>query len=112
MNLAKGLITVKPPKDKPFELVKLVELLKEVGFQPVTEVTLELRGRLVRREGKLWFEAMGTGQKFAVEKVEGEGNAAPEEQLLIVTAVLADPHSPGRLVVRQWKPGAKPQPKP
>jgi hypothetical protein len=67
-NLQKGIVKVKTPRDKPVDLAKLIELLeKEVGFEPITEVTLELEGTLVRREGKLLFEASGTRQTFVVD---------------------------------------------
>ncbi len=49
-NLRKGLIKVKLSKEKPVDLGAIVKLLEEdVGFGPITEVSLELSGRLVRR---------------------------------------------------------------
>ncbi|MCL4523222.1 MAG: hypothetical protein M1453_13640 [Acidobacteria bacterium] len=106
------MITVRPAKDKPVELVKLVELLeKEVGFQPVTEVALELQGRVLRRNGKLVFEVGGTRQTFVVEKVEGESDSPrPEGQLLTAVASLVKADSPDRLVLRQWKAAAEKKP--
>lgn len=96
------------------ELVKLVELLeKEVGFQPVTEVALELQGRVLRRNGKLVFEVSGTRQTFVVEKVEGESDGPPPEgQLLTAVASLVKAHSPDRVVLRQWKATAEKKPSP
>jgi hypothetical protein len=103
-NLQKGLIKVKTPKDKSVDLPRLIELLeKEVGFEPITEVTLELEGTLVRREGKLMFEASGTRQTFLVDEVQGQADAPPENKPLAVVASLADVRSPNRIRVKQWK---------
>ncbi len=103
-NLQKGIVKVKTPRDKPVDLAKLIELLEnEVGFEPITEVTLELEGTLVRREGKLLFEASGTRQTFVVDQVEGQADGPPENKLLFVVASLPDIHSPGRIRVKQWK---------
>ena len=102
VNLKEGYIKVKAKKDKTIDLSRLVQLLeKEVGFEPLTQVTLEMRGQLARRDGKLWFQTSGTGQAFIVEKVEGEG--LPEKETLAAVATLADPHSSDRIVLRQWK---------
>lgn len=90
--------------------MKLLE--KDVGFGPITEVSLELPGRLVRRGKGLVFEAAGTGQTFTVKKVEAKGAAPPEERLLSATATLADPHSGGRVVLKQWKVSEEPESRP
>ena len=103
-NLQEGLITIRPRKDKDVDLVALVELLeKEVGFEPVTQVTLDLRGRFMHREDVLWFEVSDTGQRFTVEKVEAEEGAPPEEQLVTAIAAFVDPHSANAIIVRHWK---------
>lgn len=112
-NLQKGLIKVKLSKEKPIDLGAIVKLLeKDVGFGPITEVGLELPGRLVRRGKGLVFETAGTGQTFAVKKVEAKGAAPPEGRLLTATATLADPRSPGRVVLRQWKVSEEPESRP
>lgn len=103
VNLKQGVIKIKTKKDKAVDLAKLVLVLeKEAGFEPVTAVTLELRGRLARREGKLFFEVSESGQSFRVEKVAGAGRP-PENQLLEATATLAKPQSGDRIVLQQWK---------
>ena len=109
-NLRKGLIKVKLSKEKPVDLDAIVKLLeKDVGFGPITEVSLELSGRLVRRGKGLAFETAGTGQTFAV-KVDAKGAVPPEGRLLTATATLADPRSPGRVVLKQWKVSEEPRP--
>ncbi len=103
------MIKIQTRKDKTIDLARLVQVLeKEVGFEPVTEVTLELRGRLARREGMLFFEASDTGQTFAVQEVKAEGEKPPEKQVLAAVATLASPQSADRIILRQWKaePGA------
>jgi hypothetical protein len=112
-NLQKGIIKVKAQKDKRIDLGQLVSLLeKEVGFEPVTEVTLEMQGNLVQREGKVFFEVSETGQTFMVEKAEGAGDVPPEKKPLAAVAVLADPHVADRIVLRQSNPSKRPEPKP
>ncbi len=112
-NLRKGMIRITLSKEKPVDLGGIVKLLEEdVGFGPITEVSLELRGRLMRRGKGLVFEAAGTGQTFAVEKVEAEGAAPPEERLLTAIATLADPRSVGRVVLKQWKVSEEPESRP
>ncbi len=104
-SLRKGIIKVKAQKDKRIDLGQLVSLLeKEVGFEPVTEVTLEMQGNLVQREGKDFFEVSETGQTFMVEKAEGPLDVPPGKKLLAAVAVLADPHVADRIVLRQLNP--------
>lgn len=103
-NLQKGLIRVRLSKEKPVDVVAIVKLLeKDVGFGPITEVSLELPGRLVRRGKGLVLEVAGTGQAFAVKKVEAKGAVPPEDRPLTAIATLADTHSAGRVVLKQWK---------
>ncbi len=112
-NLRKGIIKVKAKKDKRIDLGQLVSLLeKEVGFEPITEVTLEMQGSLVQREGKVFFEVSETGQTFMVEKAEGAGDVPPEKKPLAAVAVLADPHVADPIVLRQSNPAKRPEPKP
>ena len=86
-NLKQGLIKIKVRKDKAIDLGRLVQLLeKEAGFEPITEVRIEMRGRLARRDGKLVFEASGTGQSFTVAGAEGKDGAPPEKKLLAALA--------------------------
>ncbi len=109
-NLQKGIIKVKAQKDKRIDLGQLVSLLeKEVGFEPVTEVMLEMQGNLVEREGKVFFEVSETGQTFMVEKAEGARDVPPEKKPLAAVAVLADPHVADRIVLRQSNPAKTPE---
>jgi hypothetical protein len=109
-NLQKGIIKVKAQKDKRIDLGQLVSLLeKEVGFEPVTEVTLEMQWNLVQREGKVFFEVSETGQTFMVEKAEGARDVPPEKKPLAAVAVLADPHVADRIVLRQSNPAKTPE---
>ena len=104
LNLKQGLIKIKTQKEKAIDLARLVQLLeKDVGFEPVRQVTLGLRGRLTRRQGKLYFEVSESGQSFAVQKVQGNGERPPENQLLEAEADLARPKSGDRIILRQWK---------
>lgn len=104
MNLKKGLIKITARKNKPIDLARIVKLLEEeMGFEPVTEVALELRGRPVRRDGKLFFEVNESGQVFAIS---GDGPAEPlltEGRLVTGVATVVDPQSPDRLVFREAK---------
>ncbi len=103
-NLKQGLIKIKTRKDKKIDLARLVELLeKDIGFEPVTEVTLEMRGRLARRDGKLHFEVAETGQRFEAQPVSGTAEGLAENQFLEVVAALTDPHSFDRIAIKQWK---------
>lgn len=104
VNLKEGFIKVKVKKGKTIDLSRLVQLLeKEVGFEPLTKVTLGLRGRLARRQGKLYFEVSESGQSFAVQKVQGKGERPPENQLLEAEADLANPKLGDRIILQQWK---------
>ena len=106
VNLKQGLIKLKTRKDKTVDLAKLVQVLeKEIGFEPVTEVTLELRGRLAQRNGKLFFEVSESGQTFQVQKVAGGSQRPPENQLLEAVATLVSPPS-DRIILQQWKAAA------
>jgi hypothetical protein len=88
----------------------LIDLLEqEVGFAPITEVKLELRGRLVRRDGALFLEVSGIGPTFRVEKSEG-APSPPENRLIVVTAGLVDIRSVDRIVLAEWKDGEEPKP--
>ena len=103
-NLKKGLIRVKARNDKPVDVGRLAQVLeKEAGFEPITEVTLELRGRLERRDGKLVLETSGTGQTFTVAGTEAQGGAPREKDLVTVVATLENPKSADRIIVRAWK---------
>jgi len=103
-NLKQGVIQIKVKKDKGIDLARLVKLLeKDVGFEPVTQVTLELRGRLMRRDGTLFFEASETRQTFQVHRAEGEGERPPEGQLLEAVAILEKPQTADRIILQQWK---------
>jgi len=94
-------LKVKGRKDKAPDLAALIRLLEEeVGFSPITEVKLELRGRLVRRNGALLFEVSETGPTFNVEKLEGNANP-PENRLIAVTGRLLDVRSGDRIVVTE-----------
>lgn len=108
-NLKQGFIRIRSAKDKPLDLAHIVQVLeKEIGFEPVTEVSLEMRGRLAQRNGKLQFEVSESGQKFEVHRSPRDAGRATDNQLVEVTASLANPRSPGRIVVRQWKLVAAP----
>lgn len=103
-NLRQGLLKIKARKDIPIDLAKLTQLLEEeVGFRPITEVRLELRGRLKRVNDNLLFQTTSTDQTFTVDRVEGEATAPPENQLLSVVAPLVNPRSADRIVVQEWK---------
>src|SRR5206468_13092109 len=94
-----------PKKESSVELARLVQVLEnDVGFEPVTEVALALRGKFRRLNGKLSFEVSGTGQSFPVAKVVGE--RPPEDQNLVVGAVLTNPHVPSAIAVHEWKVAA------
>lgn len=81
----------------------------EVGFAPVSEVKLEGSGRLMRRSGDLVLD-VGGGRSFTVQAVEAAVAAPPEGQDLAIVAVLADPRSPDRVIVREWTKVSKPTP--
>lgn len=66
-------------------------------------MTLELRGRLTRRDGVLFFETSETGQKFEVQQVPGGGEQPPEKRLLEALAILAKPQSADRIILQEWK---------
>lgn len=86
--------------------MRLVQLLeKNVGFEPVTEVALEISGKLARRNGRLSFEVNGSGQDLAVAKVEGD--KPPEAKLVDVVATLAKPWSANKILIRRWKAEAE-----
>ncbi len=103
-NLKQRLIKIRTRKDKKIDLERLLQVLeKEIGFEPVTEVTLEMRGRLARRDGKLHFEVAETGQRFEAQPVSGTAEGLAENQLLEVVAALADPRSFDRIAIKQCK---------
>jgi hypothetical protein len=103
-NLKQGVIKVKAKKDVPLDLAGLVEVLeKQIGFEPVTEVKLELTGRLEKQKGKLVLEANGTGQRFQVAATKTKGLPA-EKDLIAATATLKAPRSADRIVLWEWKP--------
>ena len=80
-----------------------------MGFAPVTEVTIEGSGRISRREGSLVLD-VGGGRSFTVQSVDAPGGAPPENAELAIVAALADPRSPERVVLREWKTPSKPGP--
>lgn len=82
-------------------------LESEVGFAPVTEVTIAATGRIARREGGLVLD-VGGGRTFIVKSVDAPAGAPPENEELAIVAALADPRSPDRVVLREWKRPAKP----
>lgn len=103
-------LKVKTRKDKAPDVAALIGLLEqEVGFAPITEVKLELRGRLVRRDGALFLEESETGPTFRVEKIEGD-TSPPENRLIAVTARLLDIRAVDRIVLAEWKDGEEPKP--
>lgn len=110
-NLRKHLsLKVKTRKDKAPDVAALSGLLEqEVGFAPITEVQLELRGRLVRRDGARFLEVSETGPTFRVEKIEGD-TSPPENRLIAVTARLLDIRAVDRIVLAEWKDGEEPKP--
>jgi hypothetical protein len=100
--LKKGQIRLTPKKDVAVDLARLVQALeKDAGFEPVTEVALEMRGNLRRRNGKLVLEMPASGQSFFVAKAEG--TKPPEQRPLTVIAALVKPRAADRIVIRQWK---------
>lgn len=103
-NLQKGLVHIKVAKGKSIDLARLVQVLEEqVGFEPITEVSLEVRGRLKKQNGALFFQVSETGQTFTVAKVESKDGAPPEEELLAAVALLENPDSPDRIILRAWR---------
>ena len=104
-NLKQGLIKVKANKDVAADLARLVEVLeKQIGFEPLTEVKLELTGRLEKRKGKLFFEANGTGQRFQVVATKVKGRLPAAQEMISATATLNAPRSADRIVLWEWKP--------
>ena len=65
-----------------------------------------MRGRLAQRNGKFHFEVSETGQRFEVHGPPGGAARAAGNQLLEVTAALAKPRSPDRIILQQFKPAA------
>jgi hypothetical protein len=111
-NLHKGQIRLKPSNDKPFDLPELVRLLeKQAGFAPVTEVELELRGRVARRNGRLVIEVAETGQGFEIAKNKS-GRPLSEGESVDVRGVLENVRSGGRLKILAWTAGAPKPPDP
>ena len=103
-NLQKGVVQIKTAKGKPIDLARLVQLLEEqVGFEPITDVSLEVRGRLKKQNGALVFEVSESGRIFTVAKVESKDGTPPEKELLAAVASLENPHSPDRIVLREWR---------
>lgn len=112
-NLQKRLVKVRPRKDKRADLGLLVRLLEEeIGFAPVTEVTLELRGEFELRNGELVFKVSGTEQAFSVAWIEAAADSPPKNQFLTVGANLEKPATPDRIVVKEWKKTQASEPQP
>jgi len=104
-NLKEGLIKVKAKKDVAVDLARLVEVLeKQIGFEPLTEVKVELTGRLEKQKGKLVLEANGTGQRFEVAATKTKSRLPAEQDLIAATATLKAPRSADRIVLWEWKP--------
>jgi hypothetical protein len=104
-NLKQGLIKVKVKKDVAVDLAGLVEVLeKQIGFEPLTEVKVELTGRLEKQKGKLVLEANGTGQRFQVAATKFKGPLPAEKDVIVTTATLKGPRSADRIVLWDWKP--------
>jgi hypothetical protein len=74
-----------------------------VGFDPITAVSLELEGTLVRSDGKLLFRISGARQTFIVDQAEKQADPPPENRLLVVVAQLPDVRIPDRIRVKEWK---------
>jgi hypothetical protein len=110
-NLRKHLsLKVKARQDQAPDVAALIDLLEqEVGFAPITEVQLELRGRLVRRDGALFLEVSDIGPTFRVEKSTGDARP-PENRLIVVTAGLVDIRSVDRIVLAEWKDAEETKP--
>ncbi len=105
-NLKQGLIRVKAKRDMPVDLARLVQLLeKEVGFEPITEVKLQLAGRLEEQSGKLVFETSGTGQRFVVTGSKAKGLPRRAKDLITATATLKQPKSASHIVIWDWRKG-------
>lgn len=86
-------------------------LEREVGFEPITEVTLEMQGRLDKRQGRSIFEVSGSGQTFRVSGNKSKGTAPPHGDLITVVASLKKPNAPDGIVLHQWKRGEAGGPK-
>jgi len=82
-------------------------LESEVGFAPVTEVTLAGSGRIARREGGLVLD-VGGGRSFTIQSMDPSAGVPPENEDLAIVAALADSRSPDRVILREWKRPAKP----
>lgn len=92
-----------PSNDKPLDLPGLVRVLEdEVGFGPITEIEVGLRGRVSKRSGRLTLEVSETGQVFEVSK-KTEGQVPAEGQLIEATATLEDVRAGPRLRLLEWK---------
>ena len=104
-NLKQGVIKVMAKKDVAVDLAGLVEVLeKQIGFEPLTEVKVELTGRLKKHNGKLVLEANGTGQRLQVAETKIKGRLPAEKDLIAATATLKSPRSADRIVLWEWKP--------
>lgn len=94
-----------PKKDAAIDVSKLVELLeKEVGIEPITEVTLEMQGRLEKRGGKAIFEVSGNGQVFRLSGNKVKGPAPPHGDVITVVGTFKKPKSASDgIVLHDWK---------
>lgn len=110
-NLRKLRVVIRVKKGEMPDLKGLVELMEtEIGFAPVTEVTLDATGRFVHREGELTLD-VGGGRTFIIKSAADTPDGTPPENVdVTVVAAFIDPRSSDRLVLRQWKPKAEVKP--
>lgn len=79
------------------------------GFAPITEIEVQLRGRVAARDGRLSLEVSETGQSFEIGK-KLKGRAPTEGQLIEATGTLEDHRAGKRLRLLEWKAASQPQP--
>jgi hypothetical protein len=111
-NLSEGQIVVTPDNKEPLDLSAVVDVLEDqVGFSPVTEVELRLRGRIARRDGRLAIEVTETRQSFEVGKYPG-GKAPPEGQIIEARGRVGAPLAGRPLDLLEWSPASAPASQP
>jgi hypothetical protein len=111
-NLRKGQIVVNPDNKDPLDLPALVGLLEnEVGFSPVTEVELRVRGRITKHDGQLAIEVSETGQSFEVGEQPKEKTLV-QGQIIDARGKLAGLLAGKRLDLVEWGPAPPPASQP
>lgn len=109
-NLKQGIIEIRTSAEKAPDFKKLIERLEnEIGFEPVREVALTVRGTVRREKGAAKLVGHRTGQSFKIDEQKAESGKLPLDRLITASAVIRDTKKPDSVVILRWE-AAGPEP--